>query len=110
MLNSKTGFTTLPKFSLVPFCFMSLTEWFTSDFEAGIPNKMRTLLYLRISAVFSGYQIFEIAINHVRLKRLEGQKLPTVLLKSLSCVTNGNKLILTVKLGVSIIYRRRALV
>jgi len=70
---------------------------------------MHTLLYLRISAAFSGYQLFEIAINHVRLKRLEGQKLPMILLKSLSYITHGNKLIITVKLGVPIIYRRRIL-
>jgi hypothetical protein len=100
----------LTKISLVPFCFLSLAGWLISDSEADIPNKMRALLYLRISAAFSGYQLFEIAINHVRLKCLEGQTLPTVLLKSLSCVTHGNKLIVAVKLGLPIIYRRRTFV
>jgi hypothetical protein len=102
MLNSKIEFTTLPKFSLVTFCFLSLTEQLISDFKAGFPDKMRTLLYLL------PYQC--IAINHVRLKRLEGQALPTVLLTLLSCLTHRNKLIIIiVKLGVAIIYRRRAL-
>ena len=53
----------------------------------------------RIYASFSGYHLLKIAINHVRLTRLEGQTLPRVLLKPLSCVTHGNKLIITVKLG-----------